>query len=435
MDKRKLILNAFRPNAEIENPEAFAGRIEQVLELTDSLKTDGTVPLIYGGRGLGKTSLAVQMARIALGDDALLKVIGKEDRLISGDDHLVPFWVSCSDETRTKDQVIQRIINSAEGFIDINSFENNQPTSTTISTKLDLKVFQAQAINNYEKDNKRKFSKLGIEDQFYAVIDSLNASGYTNILIIIDELDRVDNTKGLANFIKNASNTNLKFMLVGIANTISTLLDDHVSLQRSLHPVKISTMTFAESKDIVKKVITILKIFNIDSSFSAKAYRILLNAAGGYPWFVHVLAQEALKTSWDRGHAEVVADDMSFAIKRLSSNRFAQQYSDRYQAAVRDSRQREIVLRLMAKWGADDVPLSEIYPIAKKLQVMNPYTSKKDLMLKRHGEVLINPPMHTKGIIRFKDSMFKRYIDLRSPIYNGVKDEVDDAWKKKYNNS
>ena len=68
-------------------------------------------------------------------------------------------------------------------------------------------------------------------------------------------------------------------------------------------------------------------------------------------------------------------------------------------AAVRDSRQREIVLRLMAKWSGDDVPLSEIYPLAKKLHVVNTYTSKRDLMLKRHGGVLVTPPMHTKGII------------------------------------
>jgi len=68
-------------------------------------------------------------------------------------------------------------------------------------------------------------------------------------------------------------------------------------------------------------------------------------------------------------------------------------------AAVRDSRQREIVLRLMAKWSGDDLPLSEIYPLAKKLHVVNTYTSKRDLMLKRHGGVLVTPPMHTKGII------------------------------------
>lgn len=416
----------------IEDPDAFAGRIEQVLELTDSLKTDGTVPLIYGGRGLGKTSLAVQMARISLGDDALLQVMEKEDRLISGEDCLVPFWVSCSDETKTKDQVIQRIINSAEGYIDLNAFIGNAPTSITVSTKLDLKVFQAEAINKYENNSKRQFSKLGMEDQFYAVIDALNSSGYKRILIIIDELDRVNDTRGLANFIKNASTPNLKFMLVGIANTISTLLDDHESLQRSLHPVQVSKMTYAESKEIVDKVISKLMLFDIKSSFSKGAYTILLNSSGGYPWFVHVLAQEALKASWDNKHTEVSSDDMTLAIKNLASNRFAQQYSDCYQAAVRDSPKREIVLRLMAKWGRDDVPLSEIYPLAKKLSVRNPYTSKRDLMLKRHGNVLVTPPLHTVGIIRFKDSMFKRYVELRESIYKGVKKKVDDVWTEKY---
>lgn len=371
------------------------------------------------------------MARISLGDDTLLKVIGKEDRAISSDDHFIPFWVSCSDETKTKDQVLQRIINSAEGFVDINSFDDTLK-STTVKTKLDLKIFQAEAIDEYEKNTKRRFSKLGIEDQFYAVIDTLFSNGHNKILIIIDELDRVNDTKGISNFIKNASGPNLKFMLVGIANTISTLLDDHESLQRSLHPVEVTKMTMLESKDIVKKVIYLLGFFDIKSSFSDEAYEILLTSAGGYPWFVHVLAQEALKISWDNNHSEVNYHDMSSAINNLASNRFAQQYKDCYQSAVRDSPQREIVLRLMAKWRSDDVPLSEIYPLAKLLRVANLSTSKKDLMLKRHGEILVAPPLHSKGVIRFKDSMFKRYVDLRGSIYTNVKTRVDEAWIEKH---
>ncbi len=172
-------------------------------------------------------------------------------------------------------------------------------------------------------------------------------------------------------------------------------------------------------------------MFDIEASFSHEALDILLNSAGGYPWIVHILAQEALKACWDNGRTKVNREDMQDAVRSLAGNRFAQQYSDCYQAAVRDSPQREIVLRLMAKWPDDDVPLSEIYRIAKSMEISNPYKSKADLMLKRHGEVLVIPPMHKTGVIRFRDSMFKKYINLRSSIYNSVQQNVDEAWENR----
>ncbi len=73
---RHVILNAFKPNSEVELPAGFAGRKDQIRQLTDALLTDRSCPVIYGDRGLGKNSLALQLARIALGDTELLEEIG-----------------------------------------------------------------------------------------------------------------------------------------------------------------------------------------------------------------------------------------------------------------------------------------------------------------------------------------------------------------------
>lgn len=91
MVDRRAILNAFKPNSEIEHPAGFAGRQTQVRQLTDALLTDRSCPVIYGDRGLGKTSLALQLARIALGDTVLLEEIGAGDSALSEADTFVPF--------------------------------------------------------------------------------------------------------------------------------------------------------------------------------------------------------------------------------------------------------------------------------------------------------------------------------------------------------
>jgi predicted ATP-dependent serine protease len=69
---REVVVNAFLPAAGVEDPHRFAGRSEEIEELTNALVAKGSVPLIYGQRGLGKSSLALQLARIAQGDVELL---------------------------------------------------------------------------------------------------------------------------------------------------------------------------------------------------------------------------------------------------------------------------------------------------------------------------------------------------------------------------
>jgi hypothetical protein len=69
---RVVILNAFSPSIETIDPARFAGRRAIILRLTDVLHTDGLSAIIYGDRGIGKSSIAAQIERIALGDSELL---------------------------------------------------------------------------------------------------------------------------------------------------------------------------------------------------------------------------------------------------------------------------------------------------------------------------------------------------------------------------
>jgi len=78
--RHTVLLNAFTPAKEVDDPEFFAGRAAQVVQLTDALHVIGSCPIIYGNRGLGKTSLAVQIRYIAAGDDTLLESLGLIDR-------------------------------------------------------------------------------------------------------------------------------------------------------------------------------------------------------------------------------------------------------------------------------------------------------------------------------------------------------------------
>lgn len=429
MVDRSVILNAFRPNSEIEDPSAFAGRRQEVRDLTDALMTHRSCPVIYGERGLGKTSLATQIARISLGDDELLARIGAKTHVLPDNQIYVPFFVSCSDETRNKNEILQRIINTAEGFDSLDGLQEKTEMGSTTRKKLNLKIFERETTKSFTNAEKKKFSRLNVEDRFHSVVKTIHDNGYPRLLFVIDELDRVSNTDGLANFIKNCSTEGVKFLLVGIANNISTLLSDHESVERNLCPIQVHPMTGNEMTEIVNSAVTLLNNQEIDVTIETQATGRLVSAAGGFPWFIHVLGQEALRAVWDSDRTTITVEDVEQAIITLAENRFAQQFSDAYQMAVRESRKRELVLRLMAKWPGNDVPVSEIYPAAKRLGVTNPSASKKDLMLRRHGSPILAPPAHERGQVRFRNAVFKRYINLRSSIYEGVRDEVDSEWE------
>src|ERR1700761_876754 len=111
-------MNAFTPSHVIDDPDLFSGRRSQILELVDAFHTIGSCPLIFGDRGLGKTSLAIQGQLIAIGVNDLLNRIGASRRAISGANTFLSFYVSCSDDVVDTDGVIQLLVNAA-GQVDI----------------------------------------------------------------------------------------------------------------------------------------------------------------------------------------------------------------------------------------------------------------------------------------------------------------------------
>ena len=59
---------AFTPADEVQDPDRFAGRVGELRLLSDALHSPGAHIVLYGKRGIGKSSLARQLERLASGD-------------------------------------------------------------------------------------------------------------------------------------------------------------------------------------------------------------------------------------------------------------------------------------------------------------------------------------------------------------------------------
>jgi len=432
-ERHSILANAFSPGLEIDQPALFAGRAEQVGRLVDALHTDGVCPVIYGPRGLGKSSLAIQLQRIALGDVELLAHLGIPDRAFGESERFVAFNVNCSDASGDLRAVLQRVINETEEIAIgwQNELESERLRSRTRKTKFTAKVFETESIREFESlIAESEYTSLDLEERVVELARIITGVTGRRVVVVLDELDRVADLSGLASFVKSASSTELRFVLVGIAHNLAELIVDHESIERIAVPVEVKRMTEAELTEIITKATRRLELDGIDVEFSGTAVTRLSGVANGFPWFVHVIGRQALLDADAAGSSTVEIVYVERAIEDLLNNQLAQRFADMYQMAVRDSWNREVVLRCFAEWRGYDVPTGDVHRLAESIGVTNPAAYRGHLAQEKYGSVLATPPFQSRGVVRFSNEMFKVYVRLRDSIYDQVDVKVREAYER-----
>jgi Cdc6-like AAA superfamily ATPase len=431
--RHTVIMNAFRPAQSVYEPAFFAGRARQVTELTDALHVVGSTPLIYGDRGLGKTSLAIQMKYIAEGSVELLDALRIQDRAFDQTERYISFFVTCTDATQNFEGLVQQLINAAEetNFTQTKpGYEAKHLAERTTSLTVALKFLQRQSTRRFVPEETRpSYQDLSPTEKLQDLISLIVETFRRPVLFIIDEVDRLQDTRGLASFIKATSSEWAKFVLVGIASSIENLLTDHQSIARGLVPVRVPLMDEGELCQIIRNAQYYLYYHDIRISFRDPAISGIIGSAAGFPWLVHVIGQSALSKAVEAGRDQVLGSDVLDAQYELPKSRFAQQFSDAYSRIVRDSPQRETVLRAFANWFSDDIPTSEIYRVLKAdLGITNPSAYKAQLASPEFKCVIYTPPGRHRGEVRFADPMFKVYVRLTPSLFDDVDSRVRSAF-------
>jgi hypothetical protein len=423
---RAAILNAFSPAQQVTDPAAFAGRSSEIREVVDAMQVTGACPVIYGDKGLGKSSLAAQAQLIAMGDTQLLNDIGANQWIIPSESTFVTMYVTCTDEVRTFVDLQLLIIHEIERMR-LPSYESTGITEYD-TNRYTAKILDPESTHAYEERSRYlRDEEFRPTERLRREIQLLNEITQQPLLIIVDELDRAKNTRGLASFLKVLSGPTAKFLLVGIGQTLSDLHLDHPSLERQVMPIRVPRMTSGELADIVDRAVKKLAMAVQSYTFHPDARTRLVRLAGGFPWFVHVIGQAALLLADAKGESEVTDDTLIIAARELVKNRFAQNFKDAYQRAVRDSYQREIVLRVFAAWRGNEIPTSKVYPVCQELGVINPAVYRGHLTAEHYGEPLMAPGYQQRGLLRFRNEMFKQYVTLTTSLFEKIDEDVRKA--------
>jgi Cdc6-like AAA superfamily ATPase len=294
LDRMRLLGEAFRPAAPIDRRDLFSGRTEQIGELFAVLGQPGQHAVIYGERGVGKTSLAT-VAMQMLRDSNVLTARATCD----ASDDFGSVW------RKALDEIVIRTESRGIGF--------------------------APAVGQAVETASRL---LATDVKPNAVRKALEAvTRQREIAIFVDEFDRLQDPSArtlFADTIKLLSDQLVRatIVLVGVADDIDELIREHGSVERALAQIHMPRMSRDELAEIVTRGVA-----SAQMTIGKTAVDRVAKLSQGLPHYTHLLAQHAAHAALDARRTDVTLADVDFAVQR-AIDRAQQSVTDAYSRAV-----------------------------------------------------------------------------------------------------
>lgn len=389
MRRQMLVSKAFRPAAPIDDSDLFAGRKPQMFRLIDVVEQPGQHAAIYGGRGVGKTSLAKVMVKTFSGDGT-----GAVHFTCSTSDTFDSIWRSVFGDLRLT------YVRPGLGF--------TAEAQATVQTAAEMLLGQEEV---RPEDVRRSLSVLTTEQ---------------NIVVFIDEFDRVNDAHSntaFADTIKILSDQLVPatLVLVGVADNIDDLIAEHASVLRSLAQIQMPNMSLDELGEIVTKGMAACEM-TVEPAFTKQ----VVDLAQGLPNYVHLVTQNAARVALDAQRRDVRRTDLDRAIER-SIESIQQSVLDTYHRATSSNRAtlyKEVLLACAlanrdekGTFGSADVrdELTEITGTFRDLpafaQHLNDFSGKG-----RRGGVLDKLGENYRYRYRFSDPLLQPYVLMRGHL-------------------
>jgi energy-coupling factor transporter ATP-binding protein EcfA2 len=266
--------SAFTPAAPIRDRDLFAGRVKQITSVVDAVLVPGRHVIIYGERGVGKTSLANIMGELL---PERFTVSIRADTSDTYDS----LWRKAFRRITLSHEQSTAGFNREAQVVDV-------PLSAGLPTNTAL-----------------------VPDHVLSLLSALNQP----MIIIVDEFDRVadEPTKTtLADTIKATADTLplVTIVIVGVAGTVNELIGEHPSIERNLRQIKLPRMTEKELREIVEKGLKILEMTIEEDAMATMTW-----LSQGFPHFTHLLANYSAKEALKHHRTQISWPDLAIAIE------------------------------------------------------------------------------------------------------------------------
>jgi Cdc6-like AAA superfamily ATPase len=278
--------------APVDRKTLFAGRTDQLRDALTAVTQKARHAVIYGERGVGKTSLA----------NMVLEVFGDQ-------------------------------INKPEcGPINCDE--------TMSFSDLWHSVFREMHIQDGKTLSQLAPAEIRPDDIRHVL------QNVSKTVIVLDEFDRIADRKitvRMADAIKNLSDhgVDTTMILVGVADCVDALLAEHVSIERNLAQIPMPRMSDAELGEIIDKRAELCTM-----SIDEEARDRVITLSQGLPHYTHVLCLNAFQDAVTRNSETVTVEDCRTAIERALKGA-AQSVISAYHKAVTSPRKDNLYAQVL----------------------------------------------------------------------------------------
>lgn len=378
---------AFSPSAPTDKYSLFAGRQEQTNRVFNAVLQRGQHAIIYGERGVGKTSLAKVLAEIL--SSAGMKIVDSDTINCDATDDFSSLWHKALREVSFK------IKTSAVYF---------GKTDSDVEINLNALVTEKIAPD----DVRRALSTLDVPT-----------------VIIFDEFDRIQSKEAktlMADTIKNLSdhNINTTLLLVGVGQSVVDLVAEHRSIERALVEVPMPRMSRTELTQIIHMGLARIggKILIAPSVVNKVVWM-----SHGLPHYTHLLALEAGRAAIQRGSLTIEDEDFVSAVATIVSAKHtvAAQYYSSVSSSYKTSKHK-ITLLACALTPIDDHGFFTAADVAKTLGQLHQRTCTvseiqkhlTEFVSEKRGGVLHRQGTQRRYKYRFSNPLVQPYTIIHS---------------------
>jgi Cdc6-like AAA superfamily ATPase len=262
----------------------FSGRAQQVRDVINATFQPGQHIVLFGERGVGKTSLAKTLTDLLKG--AGITALSSGTINCDGTDDFSSLW--------------HKVFRELQATVRMEKLGFN---ASPEEKQINLDVLLPE--------------KVAPDDVRYAISRAVTLTADPNqrMLVVFDEVDRIKErsvTTLLADTLKNLSDhlSPVTVIIIGVADAVDQLITEHKSIERSLVQVPMPRMSGEELSDIITKGFS-----KVGMTITDEAKTKIVSLSQGLPHFTHLLALESsmVAVNADRKNVEIL--DVASAAK------------------------------------------------------------------------------------------------------------------------
>jgi Cdc6-like AAA superfamily ATPase len=372
---RSEVLELFTPGAPIDEFTLFAGRQAQIQKLRDTLASKGRHAVVFGEKGVGKTSL---VTIFHLGSSRTSRV------------HRI--YVQCN----KRDEYAGIWLKALK----------------RIKFVIDERDVWANEIAP-NPDNPDEIERV------------LSYFGPNDLpVIIFDEFDRVQSVEArslMSETIKQLSNAPIPgiVILVGVASSVPELISHHESISRTLVQVEMPRMAVDELRELITSRLNRTPLKITDDALWRITY-----LASGLPFYAHALGQAAALVAIEARSLQITEQVVEKAVPLCFAD-LDQSLIDAYAKAIVETRKGNIFKQVLAacalaeqddigRFAAADVETTLTEIMGREMKAPAFSFHLNDLCTPERGQILEKTGTRSTFRFRFREPMMQPFIIIKS---------------------